>query len=99
MKKSKLFKKVKTEHTILKDFIKLLQYIEKSDLVQRIIPWRISRQQKGSSALYVHFSYFTATWCKYNMSKWWTSQELFVVCREEDRESVKEYIQVFVGEL
>ncbi|NCQ81526.1 hypothetical protein GW750_01720 [bacterium] len=38
MKKSKLFKKVKTEHTILKDFIKLLQYIEKSDLVQRIIP-------------------------------------------------------------
>jgi len=40
------FKKVKTEHHILSDFQKLLLEIEKNPDISRIIPGRISRQQK-----------------------------------------------------
>jgi len=40
------FKKVKTEHTIMTEFIKILLEIEQNDIIDRIIPGRISRQQK-----------------------------------------------------
>jgi hypothetical protein len=40
------FKKVKMEHHIITDFTKLLLKIEKHVDINRIIPGRISRQQK-----------------------------------------------------
>jgi hypothetical protein len=40
------FKKVKTEHHILNEFKKLLLEIEKHPGIARIIPGRISREQK-----------------------------------------------------
>jgi hypothetical protein len=40
------FKKVKTDHTIMEEFHKLLLEIEKNPMISRIIPGRISRQQK-----------------------------------------------------
>ncbi|MEI6672409.1 MAG: hypothetical protein WCL02_03470 [bacterium] len=40
------FAKTKTEHHILPEFHKLLLEIEKQPLISRIIPGRISRQQK-----------------------------------------------------
>ena len=72
------FKKVKTEHTILSEFHPLLRKIENLDQVQRIIPWRIMRQQKGSSDLRFSISYQTTSGLKAKMSKGSTSQELFI---------------------
>jgi len=40
------FLKTKTEHHILPEFHKLIAEIEKHPLISRIIPGRISRQQK-----------------------------------------------------
>jgi uncharacterized protein YutD len=40
-----VFKKVKTEHTIMDEFHARLRAIEKHSAIQRIIPGRISRQQ------------------------------------------------------
>jgi len=40
------FKKVKMEHHIIPEFAKLLFEIEKNPDISRIIPGRISRQQK-----------------------------------------------------
>jgi hypothetical protein len=40
------FQKVKTEHHIIPEFAKLLLEIEKNTNIIRIIPGRISRQQK-----------------------------------------------------
>ena len=76
------FKKVKTEHTILSEFHPLLRKIENLDQIQRIIPWRIMRQQKGSSDLRFSISYQTASGLKAKMSKGSTSQELFIICQK-----------------
>ena len=76
------FKKVKTEHTILSEFHPLLRKIEKLDQIQRIIPWRIMRQQKGSSDLRFSISYQTTSGLKAKMSKGSTSQELFIICQK-----------------
>ena len=76
------FKKVKTEHTILSEFHLLLRKIENLDQIQRIIPWRIMRQQKGSSDLRFSISYQTTSGLKAKMSKGSTSQELFIICQK-----------------
>ena len=76
------FKKVKTEHTILSEFHPLLRKIENLDQIQRIIPWRIIRQQKGSSDLRFSISYQTTSGLKAKMSKGSTSQELFIICQK-----------------
>ena len=76
------FKKVKTEHTILSEFHTLLRKIENLDQIQRIIPWRIMRQQKGSSDLRFSISYQTTSGLKAKMSKGSTSQELFIICQK-----------------
>ena len=76
------FKKVKTEHTILSEFHPLLRKIENLDQIQRIIPWRIMRQQKGSSDLRFSISYQTTSGLKAKMSKGSTSQELFIICQK-----------------
>lgn len=76
------FKKVKTEHTILSEFHPLLRKIENLDQIQRIIPWRIMRQQKGSSDLRFLISYQTTSGLKAKMSKGSTSQELFIICQK-----------------
>ena len=76
------FKKVKTEHTILSELHPLLRKIENRDQIQRIIPWRIMRQQKGSSDLRFSISYQTTSGLKAKMSKGSTSQELFIICQK-----------------
>lgn len=76
------FKKVKTEHTILPEFHYFLKQIENIETIQRIIPWRINRQQKSSSALRFTISYPTTTGLKAKMSKGSTSQELFIICKQ-----------------
>ena len=76
------FKKVKTEHTILSEFHPLLRKIENLDQIQRIVPWRIMRQQKGSSDLRFSISYQTTSGLKAKMSKGSTSQELFIICQK-----------------
>jgi len=81
--------KIKKEHHILKDFVKFLKDIEKIDWIQKIIPWRISRQQKWSSYKNITFSYFTSSWMKFNLKKGWTVQELFVVCNLTEKEYIK----------
>jgi hypothetical protein len=55
------FKKVKTDHHILKEFFGFLTLVESHPDIQRIVPGIINRQQKGSSALRLHFSYETAS--------------------------------------
>lgn len=86
-----MFKKVKTEHHILKEFHNFLKHVEKDNKIIRLIPWRIHRKQKKSSIQTLHFSYFTTSWMKFKMNKWSTSQELFVICDSLDKEYIKTY--------
>lgn len=82
--------KIKKEHHVMKEFNKELEQIEQISEVKRIIPWRVSRQQKGSSMKKISFSYFTDSWLKLILKKWWTAQEVFIICSEEDKKNVKE---------
>ena len=84
--------KIKKEHHILKEFDKFLTDLEKFIIVKRIIPWRISRQQKWTSQKIVSFSYFTNSWIKLNLKKWSTVQELFVICDEKDKTQLFEML-------
>jgi hypothetical protein len=92
------FKKVKTTHHILPEFHSFLLEIEKLSAISRIIPGRISRQQKGSSEIRFSVSYLTPTGMKGIMSKGSTAQELFVICREEVREQVKAEVEKIAEE-
>jgi hypothetical protein len=93
-----LNKKIRQEHGILEEFHKILNEIAKIEKIQRIIPGRIARKQSGSSTMYFTCSYDISTGWKYKMSKGSTSQELFVVCQEWDKESVKEAIGIIIAE-
>jgi hypothetical protein len=75
--------KIKREHHTLREFDGFLLQCSALTYVQRLIPWRISRQQKGSSHCIVTFSYGTHSWCKCIMKKWGTAQELFVIMAKE----------------
>ena len=86
------FKKVKMEHHIITDFTKLLLEIEKNVDINRIIPGRISRQQKWSSIMRFRITIPTNSGFKCIMSKWATAQELFIVCNREKSENIKKYI-------
>ncbi len=88
--------KIKTEHHILKEFQDILHQVAQIPEVQKIIPGRISRQQKGTSDLRISFSYFTKSWLKYKLKKWATAQELFIVCSLENKEIVKNKIQQII---
>ncbi len=81
--------KIKSEHHSLKEFSKDLINIAKIPKIQRIIPGRISRQQKWSSMKSLSFSYYTYSWLKLIMKKWATAQEIFVICSQKDRDIVK----------
>lgn len=87
------YKKTKLEHHILPDFAKLLFEIEKNPKINRIIPWRISRQQKWSSETRFRITIPTNSGFKCIMSKWSTAQELFVICDEKNIHEVQDYIQ------
>ena len=91
-----MFQKVKTEHTIMKEFHAFLLEIEKIDAIQRIIPGRIARQQSGRAELRINFSYATITGLKYKMCKGSTAQELFVIVEQGSAESVKNAIHSIV---
>lgn len=84
--------KIKREHHSLKEFEKELQQIAKIPEVKRIIPGRISRQQKWSNHKKITCSYFTDSGLKLIMKKWGTAQEVFVICDLENKEIVKERI-------
>ncbi len=88
-----MFKKVKTEHHILTDLHKILIDIEKHPAISRIIPGRISRQQKWSSKLTFKISYPTTSGIKCIMCKWATAQELFVICDKQSLQKVEDFIQ------
>lgn len=87
------FKKVKTEHTIMTEFIKILLEIEQNDMIDRIIPGRISRQQKWSSQLRFRVSYQTESGIKCIMSKWASAQELFVICNDENKIKLIDFLE------
>ncbi len=89
------FLKVKTEHHILKEFHPFLREIEKIAEIQRIIPWRIVREQSGRSELRINFSYLTSTGLKYKLCKWSTAQEVFIIVDKGTEIIVKEKIQYF----
>lgn len=93
-----LNKKIRQEHTIMKEFHDILNAIAKIEQVQRIIPGRISRKQSGSSKLFFSCSYDTTTGRKYKMSKGSTSQELFVVCTEDNKKLVKDSIAATISQ-
>ncbi len=86
------FQKVKTEHHILPEFTKFLLEVEKDPNIDRIIPGRISRQQKGSSETRFRITIPTSSGFKCIMSKWSTAQELFVICAEKDIENIQKNI-------
>ncbi len=86
------FQKVKTEHTILPEFHKMLLAIEKCEQIARIIPWRISRQQKASSEKYFKITIPTSSGFKCIMAKGSTAQELFIICSSEDIPQIQTYI-------
>lgn len=90
------FSKTKTVHHILPEFQKFLLEIEKQPLIFRIIPGRISRQQKWSSELRFKISYTTISGIKCIMSKGATAQELFIVCNEKDTKEVIESLNRFI---
>lgn len=92
------FKKVKTTHTIIKDFYKFLTRIEQIEAIKRIIPGRISREQSGRAGLRVHFSYPTSSWLKYNLIKGSTAQELFIVVDKPDRDLVEQKISEIINQ-
>jgi hypothetical protein len=94
-----VFKKVKTEHTIMDEFHAWLRAIEVHPAIQRIIPGRISRQQSGRAERRVNYSYPTSTWLKYKMCKWSTAQELFVIIEKGTEEEVKQRIQSHIEQL
>jgi len=81
--------KIKQEHHILSEFKKFLYELAKYDEVKKIIPGRISRQQKWTSKAWVSFSYYTTSGIKYNMKKGSTAQELFITCDKKDREKLR----------
>lgn len=87
-----MFKKVKTEHTIMNEFHARLRAIEQHSAIQRIIPGRISRQQSGRAERRVNFSYPTPTWLKYKMCKGSTAQELFVIVTKWSEGEVQQWI-------
>ena len=87
-----LNKKIRQEHWILEEFHKVLNEIAKIPQIHRLIPGRIARKQSGSSTMYFTCSYEEKTGWKYKMSKGSTSQELFVICGEEDKKVVQESI-------
>ncbi len=89
------FTKTKTEHHILDEFHDLLKKIETIPHIQRIIPWRISRQQKWSSTLHFKIKYQTVSGIKCIMSKWATAQELFIICNKQNIENVLQILKIY----
>ncbi len=71
--------KIKREHHTLKEFDAILKQLEKIPQIKRLIPWRISRQQKGTSDHVFSIQYETPSWWKCLMKKGGTVQELFVI--------------------
>ncbi len=75
------------------EFAKFLLKIEKTTDIIRIIPGRISRQQKGSSKMMFRTTTPTQTWIKCIMSKWATAQELFVICEQKNIDKISDEIK------
>lgn len=87
--------KIKKEHHTLKEFEAFLQNLQKLPEVKRIIPGRISRQQKGSSHTAITISYPTESGIKCIMKKGSTAQELFIVCDSTAIEKITSFTKEF----
>lgn len=90
------FIKVKTEHHILKEFHWFLREIEKITQIQRIIPWRIVREQSGRWEMRINFSYTTPTGLKYKLCKGSTAQEVFVIVQQGTSQIVQDKIEIII---
>jgi len=86
------FEKVKTVHHMLDEFKKFLSVVEKQSNIMKIIPARISRQQKWSSEQRFKVSYDTQSGIKCIMSKWATAQEVFVICAPEHKNEIRLFL-------
>ena len=74
--------KIKREHGVMKEFEWLLAELQKCPSVTRLIPGRISRQQKWSSDIRFTIQYPTLSGRKCLMKKGSTAQELFIIWEE-----------------
>ena len=93
-----MFIKVKTEHHILKEFHSFLKQIEKLPEIQRIIPWRIVREQSWRWEMRINFSYNTPTGLKYKLCKWSTAQEIFVIVQQGTEQLVQDTLAILIKE-
>ena len=93
-----MFIKVKTEHHILKEFHWFLKEIEKLPQIQRIIPWRIVREQSGRWEMRINFSYLTPTGLKYKLCKWSTAQEIFIIVKQGTDDIVQDTLAILIKE-
>lgn len=93
------FTKVKTEHTIMKEFHEFLLQIEKIEDIQRIVPGRIYREQSGRAGFRINYSYPTISGLKYKMCKGSTGQELFVICNKGTDENVVVQIDTIIKKI
>ena len=84
--------KIKQQHGIIEEFYEILYRISQISMISKIVPGRIHRQQKWSSALGMTYSYSQLSGLKYIMKKWSTAQEVFVICRTADQEIVQQKI-------
>lgn len=89
--------KIKTEHHIMQEFIPFLDWLQKIQQVKRIIPGRISRQQKWTWDQNISFSYMTTSGFKIKVKKWSTAQEIFIICDENDKEILKDIMLEFIN--
>lgn len=83
----------------MKEFHEFLLEIEKIEEIIRIIPWRIHREQSGRSNIRISYSYPTISGLKYNMCKWSTGQELFIICKKDSDEKVIQLIKKIIETL
>lgn len=90
--------KIKKVHTILPEFSRALEVFGLIPEVMRVIPGRISRQQKGSSHKKISFSYFTDAGMKLIVKKGATAQEVFIICKKEDKDKIYDRIKWLFGE-
>lgn len=85
--------KIKKEHHIMKEFDWFLKKVEKIELIQRIVPGRVSRKNSGQSKIFITISYFTTSWLKLSMKKGSTSQELFLIFDLQFKDQILTQVQ------
>jgi len=76
--------KLKVQHHILEGLEEYLREIQSWDVVESIIPGRITRQNRGRGSRGLFLKYRTLSGYKLLYKRGTSVQELFVVCRDYD---------------